>query len=135
MFKFSLRSMENLKAIHPHLQIVAHKALEITPIDFGVISGLRTPEQQHALVNKGKSKTQNSRHLTGHAMDVAVFLGSEITWDVHYYKQLHEIIYLTAQGLNIPLEWGGDWHSFKDYGHYQLPWSLYPVETQIEMDV
>lgn len=49
---------------------VIRRALEFTPVDFSVIEGLRTVERQRELVAQGASKTMNSKHRTGDAVDV-----------------------------------------------------------------
>ena len=64
-FRFSKRSLTNLEGVHHDLVEVAHLALSISPIDFVIIDGVRTIEEQRILVAKGKSKTMDSRHLTG----------------------------------------------------------------------
>ncbi|MGL5735297.1 MAG: M15 family metallopeptidase, partial [Beijerinckiaceae bacterium] len=70
MRKWSKRSLDNLAGIHPDLRRVMDRALHESPIDFTVIEGLRTVERQKELVAKGASKTMNSRHITGHAVDL-----------------------------------------------------------------
>lgn len=65
-FRFSQRSENNLKGVNSDLVKVIRRALEITPVDFIVIEGLRTQARQKELVAAGKSQTNNSRHLTGH---------------------------------------------------------------------
>lgn len=69
-YKFAQRSEDNLKGVKSPLVVVIRRALEITSVDFAVIEGLRTQERQRELVAKGASKTMNSKHLTGDAVDV-----------------------------------------------------------------
>ena len=125
MFKLSRRSINNLKGVHPDLQAVIYKAIQITPIDFTVIEGLRTVERQKKLFESGASKTMRSRHLTGHAVDIAAWVDGGIRWDWPLYDTLAVAMKQAAKELNIPLEWGGDWTTFKDGPHYQLPWKDY----------
>jgi uncharacterized protein YcbK (DUF882 family) len=73
-FKLSQRSLNNLKGVDERLQEVVHYAIGVSKIDFGVICGLRTVEEQKALVAKGASKTMNSKHLTGDAVDLMAFI-------------------------------------------------------------
>ena len=126
MFKFSAKSIRNLAGVHPDLQLVMYHAIVNSPLDFSITEGRRTMDRQKELVNVGASMTINSRHLTGHAVDVAVFIGREARWDWPLYDRLAEHIKATAQKLGIPIEWGGDWKRFKDGPHYQLPWERYP---------
>ena len=75
MYKFHQRSLNNLSTVHPDLQRVMLEAITNSPYDFGVTEGLRTKERQQQLFDQGKSKTLNSRHLSGKAVDVVIFLG------------------------------------------------------------
>lgn len=125
MYKFSQRSLDNLDDVHKDLQKVAHRAIEITPIDFVVIEGLRSVSRQKKLFDSGASRTMRSRHLTGHAIDIAAWVDGGIRWDWPLYDALAVAMKQAADELNIPIEWGGDWKSFKDGPHYQLPWDTY----------
>ena len=125
-YNFSARSLRNLGGVHGDLQKVAARALELTEIDFMVIEGLRTEDRQRDLMAKGATKTMNSRHLTGHAIDVAAWVG-EIRWDWALYDKIAVAFKQAAKELNVDLEWGGDWKSFKDGPHFQLSWSKYPI--------
>ena len=124
-FKFSQRSLDNLAGIHPDLVAVMHKAIEITPIDFAVIEGLRTVKRQKALFESGATRTMNSRHLTGHAVDVAAYVDGGIRWDWPLYDSLSIAIKKAAKDLDVVITWGGDWVNFKDGPHYELDRVLY----------
>jgi len=125
-FKLSNRSLAKLSGVHPDLVAIVKKCIEITDIDFGVICGMRTQEQQKALLEAGKSTTMHSRHLTGHAVDLVVYIGADIVWDMQYYIHLSEQMKKAANELGLPIEWGGDWRTFKDGDHFQLPYKEYP---------
>ena len=101
-------------------------AIAISPVDFAITEGLRTLDRQKQLVEAGASKTMNSRHLTGHAVDVAAFIGRELRWDWPLYERLSESVKQAAKIVQIPIEWGGDWKRFRDGPHFQLPWEIYP---------
>ena len=126
MFKFGFRSEQRLKGVHPDLQRVVRRALEISSIDFAVLEGVRPIERQQELVKSGASQTMKSRHLTGHAVDIAPFVGNQVRWDWPLYYKLAEAMYAAARELNVPIEWGGRWTSFPDGPHFQLPWKDYP---------
>ena len=126
MFKLSERSLRRLEGVHPDLVKVVRRAIEITDVDFAVIEGLRTKQRQEELVKAGASKTMRSRHLTGHAVDLAAVIGNEIRWDWPLYHKLANAMKKAAYELDIPLEWGGDWKMFKDGPHFQLTWEDYP---------
>lgn len=124
-FKLSKRSRDNLQGVHPDLVRVVERAIEITEVDFVVIEGLRTPARQAELVKAGASQTQNSRHLTGHAVDLAAWVGT-VRWDWPLYPRIAAAVKQAAKELGVPIEWGGDWTSFKDGPHFQLPRKAYP---------
>lgn len=126
IFKFSERSLNNLKGVHPDLVRVVTLALYKSPVDFGVTEGLRTVERQKQLVAEGKSQTMNSRHITGHAIDVFAYPTSAGSWDMKYYKQIADAFAEASKELGIPVEWGGNWKTFKDGPHFQLPFDKYP---------
>jgi peptidoglycan L-alanyl-D-glutamate endopeptidase CwlK len=119
--KLSLGSLAKLKGVHPDLVRVIKKAAEITKVEFAVIEGLRTLERQKQLVAAGASKTLKSRHLTGHAADVVPLVDGRIRWDWPLYHKLAPFIKAAARAENVPIEWGGDWKSFPDGPHWQLP--------------
>lgn len=122
----SVRSEKNLVGIHPDLDKVVRKAEELSELEFIVTEGLRSKERQEQLVKAGASKTMNSRHLTGHAVDLAVVVGGEVRWDWPLYSKLSNSMKEAAKQVGVPIEWGGDWTSFKDGPHFQLPFKEYP---------
>ena len=123
--KLGKRSRERLIGVHPDLVIVLATAIQRTDIDFSVIEGMRTLERQKELVKAKASKTLKSRHLTGHAVDIAPYVAGEIRWDWPLYDRLAITIKKAAEDCGIVLEWGGDWRTFKDGPHWQLPWKTH----------
>jgi len=126
MRRFSTRSEQRLEGVHPNLVAVVRRALEIGPLDFTVVEGLRTEARQRQLVAQGASRTMNSRHLTGHAVDIAPFVGGQIRWDWPLFHQLAPAMKQAAHELNVPIVWGGDWRTFKDGPHFELDRRFYP---------
>lgn len=124
-YAFSAKSIGKLSGVHKDLQRVMLNAIVNSPYDFGISEGLRTKERQQELFSSGKSQTMRSRHLTGHAVDIVLFVDGQVTWDFEKYRLVADHIKTVAKELNIPIEWGGDWTSFKDGPHFQLPWSTY----------
>lgn len=126
-FKFgakSLKLLDNAK-LHPKLRQLMNEAIKTSPIDFTVIETVRTIEQQKIYVAKGVSKTMKSRHIPStnksglcEAVDIAPY---PINWkDISRFIKLSQHIKLVAKQLNISIEYGGDWKTFKDYPHYEL---------------
>ena len=134
MFRLGKRSKKNLRGVHPDLVKVVKRAIEITNQDFTVTEGLRSETRQRMLFNKGKSKTMNSRHLTGHAVDLIPYpfhgdvdgdgIPNIEDWDQYY--PIADAMKQAADELGVSLEWGGDWRTFKDGPHYQLSRREYP---------
>ncbi|EOO9467045.1 M15 family metallopeptidase, partial [Escherichia coli] len=111
---------KNLEGVKPQLVAVVRRALELSEVDFGITEGLRTKERQKQLVAEGKSQTMNSRHLTGDAVDVVAWGGSQVSWDWPLYEKIAQAFKQAAAELGTAIEWGGDWTSLKDGPHFQL---------------
>ena len=125
-FKFGKRSQDKLLGVHEDLIKVMDRAIELSGVDFAITEGVRTLDRQQALVKSGASTTMKSRHLTGHAVDVAAFVGKELRWDWPLYGRIAEAVKAAAKEVGVPVEWGGDWKSFPDGPHFQLPWRTHP---------
>lgn len=126
-FRLSQRSIAKLAGVHPDMVRVVTRALAISAVDFAVVEGRRTVARQRELVAKKASKTMNSRHITGHAIDLAPYIGGKIRWDWPPFHLIAAAMKQAAKELEIPIEWGGDWRSFKDGPHFQLPHASYPA--------
>lgn len=127
----SEKSLMKLSGAHPDLQKVIKRAAALSSIDFTVLEVQRTLARQKELVAKGASKTMNSRHLPGadgksRAVDIAPLDGGQVSWAWPLYHKLAPIIKQAAKEAGVPIEWGGDWRSFKDGPHWQLPFKSYP---------
>ena len=120
------RSLSRLQGVHPDLVRVVQKAAAMSALDFTVLEGLRTVARQKQLFDQGATKTMNSRHLTGHAVDLAPMIGGTVRWDWPLYHQLAAVVKAAAKAENVPIQWGGDWRTFKDGPHWELPWKDYP---------
>ena len=122
-FILSNRSLSNLEGVHPDLVAVVKRAICLTSQDFTVIEGIRSLARQEQLVASGASQTMNSRHLTGHAVDLVPY---PVSWDWPLFYPIADAMKLAAEELNVDLEWGGDWRTFKDGPHWELSWKSYP---------
>lgn len=126
-FKLGPASLLRLQGIHPDLVKVVERAIQLTEVDFTVLEGLRTRERQAELLKAGATTTMNSRHLTGHAVDIGALVGGKVRWDWPLYYKIAEAMKAAAKELEVPIEWGGDWKKFKDGPHWQLPHKEYPA--------
>lgn len=126
-YQLSKRSKDRLSGVHPDLVRVVEKAIEISDMDFTVLEGVRSIARQQQLVAAGASKTMQSRHITGHAVDLAPYVSGQVRWDWPLYDKLSATVKKAAEEVGVPIEWGGDWVSFKDGPHFQLPRKEYPA--------
>lgn len=136
------RSLSRLEGVHPDLVRVVKKAAALSDLDFTVLEGLRTLDRQKQLLKQGATKTLNSRHITGHAVDLAPMIGGKISWDWPLYHRLAEYMRSASVSENVPIRWGGTWkllsaingpitakvlsRSFPDGPHFELPRANYP---------
>lgn len=136
-YRLSQKSLSRLEGVHPHLVKVIKRAIEITEVDFTVLEGLRTVARQRQLVRQGSSWTMNSRHITGHAVDIAPYVEGGISWHWPHYHKLAPFVWQAAEDVGIPvdrtdnkgaLEWGGLWRKTPDGPHWQLSWDHYPKD-------
>ena len=109
-FKLSKRSRTNLVGVQPQLVAVVERAIQLTTVDFAVTEGLRTEAKQRELVAKGASQTMNSKHLTGHAVDLVAFIGGRISWELNLYDEIADAMRLAALEKNTGIRWGAAWN-------------------------
>lgn len=125
-YKLGAHSELLLRGVHPDLVKVIRRAIQISKIDFKVLEGVRSVARQRELVKKGASQTMKSRHIHGFAVDIAPFVEGQIRWDWPLYYELAATVKQAAKDVGVPVEWGGNWKSFKDGPHWQLPARKYP---------
>ena len=127
----SRRSKLALVGVHRDLLTLASNAPSVADEDKGItvdiIEGVRDQATQVKYLNEGKSKTLNSRHLTGHAFDFAVFVNGELQKKIDpLYRQQADLFKETAKRLGYDITWGGDWGW--DGMHIELSWEAYPIQ-------
>lgn len=120
----SSRDMQRLAGVHPDLVRVISRAREAA--DFIVTEGLRTEARQRQLVAAGASQTMHSRHLTGHAVDLAALVDGTVRWDWPLYDRLALAVKRAAVEEEVAIVWGGDWPKFRDGPHFELDRRRYP---------
>lgn len=126
-FFFGKSSQLRLVGLDSRLIATLERAIQITQVDFTIVEGLRSKEKQAAAVKSGASFTLNSRHLTGHAVDIAPWIGGKINWTWGFYHKLAPYVLEAAKQVKCPIEWGGNWpavpgQSAPDGPHWQIPW-------------
>lgn len=125
-FVLSKRSRERMRGVHPALIGVVERAIALTPVDFMVTEGLRSLERQAQLVRSGASRTLNSRHLSGHAVDLAALVDGAVRWDWPLYPRIAGAMKAAAAERGVALIWGGDWKSLRDGPHFELDRRVFP---------
>ena len=158
-YHLGTKSLAELKGVHPDLIKVVERAIQLTAQDFSVIDGLRTLEEQKRYVASGASKTLDSRHLTGHAVDLAAYINGQARWEIVPLCDIAEAMRMAARELKMPIRWGGCWDelltasdappeemihayqarraaqgqppAFIDAPHFELPKALYPSEGAV----
>lgn len=133
-FELTQRDVTRLQGLHPDLiRVVRGAALHYTSTGrFIVVEGMRKIERQRELWEAGKTRTMKSRHLTGHAVDLAPYVDVdgdgdiELSWERAHFFPIVDAMRASAAAAGVLIEWGGDWTSFIDMPHWQLPWSKYP---------
>lgn len=126
MYKLGQRSRLRLKGVHPDLVKVVEHAINLSAVDFTVLEGLRTPERQKLLRDSGASQTLNSRHITGHAVDLGAFVDGEVRWDWPLYHKIAAAMKQAAKDVNVKIVCGADWMRFPDGPHFELDRNFYP---------
>ena len=110
MYKLSQRSKDKLSGVKTRLIAVVTSAIEHTTVDFGVIQGLRTLEEQKELVAKGASQTMRSKHLTGDAVDLMAYVGSRASGELYLYDVIADAIKKACINQSKQVTWGAAWH-------------------------
>jgi len=109
MYKLSERSLQRLEGVKPEMVDVVKEAIKLTKIDFGVICGMRTEEEQKALVDKGASQTMKSKHLTGDAVDLMAYIDGRATWELNVYDDIADAMKEASEVVRVPIRWGASW--------------------------
>lgn len=124
--RLSKRSLDRLQGVHPRLVAVVKEASALSPVDFMITEGVRTKARQAALVRAGASRIMASRHLTGHAVDVAAMVEGQVRWDWPLYPRIAAAFKAAAARQGTAIIWGGDWVSLRDGPHFELDRKAFP---------
>ena len=108
-FNLSQKSLDRLEGVNDDMVRVVKKAIELTKVDFGVICGLRTVEEQEELVAKGASQTMKSKHIDGLAVDLMAYLGGRASWELNLYDDIADAMKEAAKLENVVVRWGAAW--------------------------
>ena len=122
-FKLSKRSMSRLEGVREDLHSTVLKAIQLSRCDFGVSCGVRSIEEQKALLAKGASQTMASKHLIqddgySHAVDLICYIAGRVSWEVNLYDDIADAMKEAADELDVGIVWGAAWH-IKDLRNFE----------------
>lgn len=118
--KLAERDIKRLEGVDCRLVKVVLVAAEIYPLPITIAEGLRTLERQKQLLKEGRTKTLESKHLKGLAVDVYPLTADRKKIDSMGYDRLAKAMKKAAQFVGVEIAWGGDWKTFIDKPHYEL---------------
>lgn len=107
-YKLGKRSLSRLEGVNDDLVTVVKYAIGVTKQDFSVICGLRTIEEQKALVAKGASQTMKSKHIDGNAVDLMAYCNGG-RWELNLYDEIADAMKESAEAAGVKLRWGAAW--------------------------
>ena len=111
-----------LPEVQPYARALVKKAAQ-HGITIKILSGLRTYEEQNELFAQGRTKPGRtvtnaragfSNHNFGIAFDIGIFEGTKYIDESPRYKAIGIL------GMDLGLEWGGNWKTIVDQPHFQL---------------
>lgn len=128
-YKLGTASNNRLLTCTFDLQRVVQRAIEISDVDFSVVEGVRTEEQQRQNIENGVSWTMDSKHLPdangkARAVDIYPWVNGQTNHDPEFYKRIARAMFMAASREGVEVWWGGFWRGgepFKDAPHWELP--------------
>lgn len=114
------KSMARLKGVDTRLVAVIGAAALSCPLEFQVTEGVRSLARQQMLFDAGKSRTLQSKHLFGHAVDIHVLVNGVANWDFKNYAVVNEHVQKAAAHFGVSVKWGGNFPTFKDGPHFEI---------------
>ena len=114
-FNLSNKSYKKLEGVNPQLVETVEKAIKLSKVDFGVIYGVRTLDEQKKLYEAGRSQTMRSKHLlqdddTSHAVDLMAYDGSNPSWELVMYDDIADAMKAAAKETGAVIRWGAAWN-------------------------
>lgn len=134
MYKLGNKSNLNLKTCNSDLQLVIKESIKISEVDFSVVQGSRTVEQQQEYFDNNKSNVnpkaystleelfKKGKHLTdddirklSDAVDLCAYVNGKANWEDRYLCYIGGVVTSTAKRLYLEgrikkeIRWGGNW--------------------------
>lgn len=130
-YRLGKASLKELAGVKVELIAIVNLAIRITTQDFTVYDGLRTLKEQQAHVKAGTSKTMQSKHLQGLAVDLVPWINGKPVWDWDGCYKIAQAVDAAATHLGFAnqIRWGGAWDRvLGDFGSAQ-DWLAYDREV------
>lgn len=108
-FHLGATSEANLQGVNPLLVRCVRRAIALSTQDFAVFEGVRSHGRQAQLYKSGASRTMNSRHLTGDAVDLVPYVDHRLQWQLPLCEQVAISMREAAQEFGVVLRWGACW--------------------------
>jgi peptidoglycan L-alanyl-D-glutamate endopeptidase CwlK len=118
-YQLGKKSWKALQGVHPALAFAVTEAIKLSKQDFTVFEGLRSVERQKELVAKGSSKTMDSYHLYGLAVDLVAIVDGKVTWEEKYYYEIGAAMKEVIARHSLPIDWGYELWKW-DLPHWQM---------------
>lgn len=109
VFVLNAGSKKELLRVHEALVSIVEKAVQLSVQEFAVHDGVRTIAEQQQMVQRGAAQTLDSRHVSGHAVDLVPYINGKLRWEWPPIYLIADAMRIGAQELKIPLRWGGAW--------------------------
>lgn len=109
VFVLNVGSKKELLRVHEALVSIVEKAVQLSVQEFAVHDGVRTIAEQQQMVQRGAAQTLDSRHVSGHAVDLVPYINGKLRWEWPPIYLIADAMRIGAQELKIPLRWGGAW--------------------------
>ena len=125
--------MKDINTLHPEAIVLCNQFLQkckANGLEVRITQTFRTKAEQIEIYNRGRSekskakgekivtkcKYPDSPHCWGVAFDIVIIVDGKVNWDrTDLYKKAGQI------GKSLGLQWGGDFKSFVDFPHFELP--------------
>ncbi len=108
-YRLGIRSEANLVGVDERIVRVVRRALRITEIDFAVHEGVRSLERQKKFVASGASRTLDSYHLTGDAVDLVPYVDGVLRWEHALCNEVARAMFEASGQEGVRLVWGRVW--------------------------
>ena len=120
MYKFGIRSQNNLRDAHPLLVKVANEAIKTC--DFTVICSYRGKEEQDAAFRAGKSRARFGQSPHNYKKSLAIdIVPHPLDWnDLAAFERMGFAFMSAADRLGVPIVWGRYFSTLVDYPHFEL---------------